>query len=97
MKAVVIAEKGLEVRDVPAAKLARGYRWENDAWSLEPTMPHGVFGAMGGVVTSADDYVKWVSFLLDAWPARDGAEKGPGEEGQHRPIVARFLFRGRNV
>jgi CubicO group peptidase (beta-lactamase class C family) len=81
-----------EVRDVPAAKLARGYRWENDAWSLEPTMPHGVFGAMGGVVASADDYVKWVSFLLDAWPARDGAEKGPVRRSTVRELSQGLNF-----
>jgi hypothetical protein len=36
----------------PAGKLAMGYRWENDAWSPEPVMPHGAFGAMGGLVTT---------------------------------------------
>ena len=36
-------------------------------------MAHGAFGAMGGLQTSANDYAKWVAFLLSAWPARDGA------------------------
>ena len=60
-----------EVREVPADKLAMGYRWENDAWSREPVMPHGAFGAMGGLVTTGNDYAKWIGYLLDAWPARD--------------------------
>lgn len=60
-----------EVRDVPADKLAMGYRWENDAWSPEPVMPHGAFGAMGGLVTTGNDYAKWISYLLAAWPARE--------------------------
>jgi CubicO group peptidase (beta-lactamase class C family) len=68
---------GYEVRDWPLERRAIGYRWENDAWSEEPTMRHGVFGAMGGVQTSASDYAKWIAYLLSAWPARDGAEPGP--------------------
>ncbi len=60
-----------EVRSIPADRLAIGYRWENDAWSREPVMPHGAFGAMGGLVTTGNDYAKWIGYLLDAWPARD--------------------------
>jgi serine-type D-Ala-D-Ala carboxypeptidase/endopeptidase len=81
-----------EVRDAPAARLAMGYRWENEAWALEPTMPHGVFGAMGGVVTSANDYAKWVAFLLDAWPARDGPEKGPVKRSSVRELAQGLNF-----
>ena len=71
-----------EVRDVPMARLARGYRWENNRWTLEPTMADGAFGAMGGVVTTANDYAKWVAHLLSGWPA-DAAPggEGPGSEG----------------
>jgi serine-type D-Ala-D-Ala carboxypeptidase/endopeptidase len=64
-----------EVRDVPDAQLAKGYRWENDAWTIEPTMAHGAFGAMGGLVTTANDYAKWIGYLLSAWPAQDGEAK----------------------
>jgi serine-type D-Ala-D-Ala carboxypeptidase/endopeptidase len=32
---------------------------------------------MGGVQTSANDYAKWVAYLLSAWPPRDDADKGP--------------------
>ncbi|HEY0627381.1 MAG TPA: serine hydrolase domain-containing protein [Allosphingosinicella sp.] len=68
---------GYEVRDWPIERRAIGYRWENNAWSEEPTMRHGVFGAMGGVQTSANDYAKWIAFLLSAWPARDDPDRGP--------------------
>ncbi|MGL5838141.1 MAG: serine hydrolase domain-containing protein [Sphingorhabdus sp.] len=66
-----MASTRYEVRDIPAAQLAKGYRWENDAWVLEPTMPHGAFGAMGGLVTTANDYARWMGFLLSAWPAEE--------------------------
>jgi D-alanyl-D-alanine-carboxypeptidase/D-alanyl-D-alanine-endopeptidase len=72
-----MASTGYEVRDWPLDRRAIGYRWENNAWSEEPTMGHGTFGAMGGVQTSANDYARWVAFLLSGWPARGGAEAGP--------------------
>lgn len=66
---------------------ALGYRWQDDAWVREPDMADGAFGAMGGVQTTANDYWRWVSFLLSAWPARDDADKGPVKRGTVREIV----------
>jgi CubicO group peptidase (beta-lactamase class C family) len=68
-----------DVFALPEAQLARGYRWENGRWSPEPMMRDGEFGAMGGIVTTANDYAKWVAHLLTGWPAEakaggDGAE-----------------------
>jgi CubicO group peptidase (beta-lactamase class C family) len=68
---------GYEVRDWPLERRAIGYRWESDTWLEEPTMRHGAFGSMGGVQTSANDYARWVAFLLSAWPPRDEPEAGP--------------------
>jgi CubicO group peptidase (beta-lactamase class C family) len=72
-----MASTGYQVTDWPIERRAIGYRWENDAWAEEPTMRHGVFGAMGGVQTSANDYSKWIAFLLSGWPARDDPQAGP--------------------
>jgi CubicO group peptidase (beta-lactamase class C family) len=72
-----MASTGYEVTDWPIARRAIGYRWENEAHVLEPTMRHGVFGAMGGVQTSANDYAKWMAFLLSAWPPRGDKDAGP--------------------
>lgn len=72
-----MASTGYQVTDWPLERRAIGYRWENEAYAEEPTMRHGVFGAMGGVQTSAQDYARWVAFLLSAWPARDEAQSGP--------------------
>jgi CubicO group peptidase (beta-lactamase class C family) len=65
-----------DVFKVPEARLAVGYRFENGKWSAEPMMRDGEFGAMGGVVTTANDYAKWVAHLLSGWPvpAKAGAE-----------------------
>ena len=72
IKPLAMADTRYEVRDIPPAQLARGYRWENEAWSTEPTMAHGAFGAMGGLVTTGNDYAKWIGYLLSAWPAKEG-------------------------
>ena len=66
----------LEARDVPPQRLAHGYRLQDGAWLEEPQLPDGAFGPMGGMLTSVSDLSRWVGFLLDAWPPRDGDE-GP--------------------
>ncbi|MBS3961997.1 MAG: beta-lactamase family protein [Sandarakinorhabdus sp.] len=72
-----MASTTFEVREVPRERLALGYRWENGRWLLEPEMPDGAFGAMGGIVTTANDYAKWVAHLLSGWPA-DAGTSGKG-------------------
>ncbi|MDO9489778.1 MAG: serine hydrolase domain-containing protein, partial [Sphingomonadaceae bacterium] len=69
-----MASTGYDVFASPADRRAIGYRWQDNRWVREPDMKDGTFGAMGGVETSANDFAKWVSFLLSAWPARDGAD-----------------------
>ncbi len=77
MRPLGMISTGYDINESPLERRALGYRWENDAFVREPDMAHGEFGAMGGVQTNATDYSKWMSFLLSAWPARDGAEEGP--------------------
>jgi len=38
--------------------------------------PRRVRRAMGGLTTTATDYARYVAWVLDAWPPRDGAEDG---------------------
>jgi CubicO group peptidase (beta-lactamase class C family) len=71
----------------PAERRAIGYRWQDGQWVREPDMADGTFGAMGGVETSANDYAKWVGFILSAWPARDDLDAGPVRRGTVREIV----------
>ncbi|MEI6485688.1 MAG: serine hydrolase domain-containing protein [Sphingomonadales bacterium] len=58
-----------DLATVPAVKMASGWRWEDGIWKREPDMAPGAFGAMGGVITTAGDYARWVDHLLSAWPA----------------------------
>jgi CubicO group peptidase (beta-lactamase class C family) len=62
---------------VPPNRLAIGYRWEDERWKEEPALPHGSFGAMGGMLTTIRDLGKYVAALSGAFPPRDGPETGP--------------------
>ncbi len=62
---------------VPPGRLAIGYRWEDARWKEEPALPHGSFGAMGGMLTTVSDLGRYVGALLGAFPPRDGPETGP--------------------
>src|SRR4029078_11619559 len=42
----------LEPRTVPAARLAQGYRWEDEQWKLETQLPDGAVGSVGRIVSS---------------------------------------------
>jgi CubicO group peptidase (beta-lactamase class C family) len=67
----------LEPASVAPNRLAQGYRWEDEQWKVEPQLPDGAFGSMGGMLTSLNDLGTWVSQFLAAYPPRDGAEIGP--------------------
>lgn len=81
-----MTSSGYDVSAAPQERRALGYRWEDGGWKTEPTMAHGAFGAMGGLQTSANDYAKYVAFLLAAWPPRDDADTGPVKRGSVREL-----------
>jgi D-alanyl-D-alanine-carboxypeptidase/D-alanyl-D-alanine-endopeptidase len=78
---------GFVAEAAPRELRALGYRWEDDAWRLEPTLGPGAFGAMGGLQTNAIDYAKWVAYLLSAWPPRDDSDSGPAKRGTVRELA----------
>jgi CubicO group peptidase (beta-lactamase class C family) len=92
MRPLGMAATGYDIHASPLASRAIGYRWENEAFAREPDMAHGAFGAMGGVQTSANDYARWVAFLLSAWPARDGAEEAPVSRSSVRELAQGLNF-----
>ncbi|HET6680635.1 MAG TPA: serine hydrolase domain-containing protein [Gemmatimonadaceae bacterium] len=67
----------LEPASVPGSRVAQGYRWEDETWKLEPQLPDGAFGSMGGMLTSMHDLGIYVGAFLGAWPPHDGAEAYP--------------------
>lgn len=66
-----------EYADIAEDTLALGYRWEDAQWKKEPLLHDGSFGSMGGLITTIEDFSKYVSFHLSAWPPRNEAETGP--------------------
>lgn len=92
MRPLGMEASGYDVFASPQDRRALGWRWENDRYVREPDMRDGVFGAMGGVQTSARDYARWVAFLLSAWPARDGPETGPVRRATVRELAQGLNF-----
>jgi len=82
----------MQARDVPAQRLAHGYRLQDGAWLEEPPLPDGAFGSMGGMLTSSADLSRWVALMLDAWPPRDGPESPVLKRSSLREMqqIARF-------
>ena len=77
LKPLGMSSTTLHPSKVAPNRIAIGYRWEDERWKEEPALPHGSFGAMGGMLTSIRDLSRYVSAFLDAWPPRDGPETGP--------------------
>src|SRR5687767_10092613 len=66
-----------EYNEVPADKLANGYRYANGRWNKETLLHAGAYGAMGGLITTMEDFAKYTSFHLSAWPPSDNPDIGP--------------------
>jgi CubicO group peptidase (beta-lactamase class C family) len=72
--------------------LVKGFRWEENQWKSEPYLGDGVFGAMGGIITTMNDYVKYAAYHQSVWPieGREDPDLGMGvktESSQrHQPL-----------
>ena len=83
-----MGDSTFEFSDVAPARRAVGYRLEPaGTYSEEPPLPHGVFGAMGGLLTTANDLGKYVAFQLSAWPPRDDDDRGPVRRSSVREMA----------
>ncbi|MBI4671044.1 MAG: beta-lactamase family protein [Chloroflexi bacterium] len=71
---------------VPSAHLAQGYRWEAETWKPELMLPDGAFAAMAGLFTTVPDFARYMACLLDAFPPRDEAERGPVKRATARAM-----------
>jgi CubicO group peptidase (beta-lactamase class C family) len=63
-----------EYSQVPASQLALGYRRVNNQWQTEELLHDGSYGAMGGMLTSLEDFSRYMALHLSAWPPRSGPE-----------------------
>ncbi|CAG5069221.1 Protein flp [Dyadobacter sp. CECT 9623] len=78
----------------PKNLLAHGYRYEDDVWKEEELLHDGAYGAIGGLITSIEDFSKYVAFHLSAWPASSGPEKGPVSRSDVREMQMPWSFSG---
>jgi CubicO group peptidase (beta-lactamase class C family) len=70
-------ETTYEFAKVPEKSLANGYRYINNNWRKETLLHDGIYGAMGGMITSIDMFSKYVALHEMAWPERNDAETLP--------------------
>jgi CubicO group peptidase (beta-lactamase class C family) len=59
---------------VPTDRLAVGYARVDGAFIAEPVVECGAFAPMGGLLSSVGDLARWVSHLVQAYPARDDVD-----------------------
>lgn len=78
--------------DVPANQLVIGYRYVHGKFIAQPLLHSGAFGAMGGLITTIDDFSKYMSFHLSAWPPHDGADNGPVKRSSVREMQHAWNF-----
>lgn len=91
-----------EYTAVPAGKLALGYRRTGDDWQTEPLLADGVYGAMGGLLTTLPDFARYTALHLAAWPARNDPDAGIARRAtlreMHQPaVISRLNAGARNL
>lgn len=87
----------LEPEAVPSGTRAVGYGQSGGEYREIPSLPHGSFGAMGGLLTSSRDLARYVAFQLAAWPPRDGEDSGPVSRSSRREMQSMWRFSGMTV
>ena len=86
-----------EYTAVPADLLAHGYRFQNGQFLEETLLHDGSHGAMGGLLTSIEDFAKYAAFHLSAWPPRNDAETGPIKRSSLREMQQPATFSNLNA
>lgn len=85
-----------EYTKVPGEKLAHGYRRVNGEWKEEALLHDGSYGAMGGMLTTIEDFAKYVAFHQSAWPPNNAPDKGPVKRSSLREMQQPSNFGGLN-
>lgn len=86
-----------EYSNVPVTLMAHGYRWLNGGWVEQPILHNGVWGAMGGMITTIEDFSKYMALQLSAWPPRSGKESGVLKRSSLREMQRPWNFSALNA
>lgn len=81
-----------EYEDASPQHLALGYDWLDEGWVGVPLEHHGSFGAMGGLITSIEDFTAYVALHLSAWPPRNDPDDGPLKRSSLREMHQPWRF-----
>ena len=81
-----------EFDQAPQEKLALGYDWVDGTWVGIPLEHHGAYGAMGGLITSIEDFAAYMALHLAAWPPRSGPEGRPLKRSSLREMQFPWNF-----
>ncbi len=86
-------ETTYEFKTIPKDKFAFGYRYIYNNWRKEIPLQDGIYGAMGGMITSIDMFGKYVAMHEAAWPERNDPETLPVKRSSIREMhqPARFI------
>lgn len=81
-----------------ADDVAIGYHRLDGRWEPQPVSGPGVFSAIGGLFSTVADLARWMCWLADAFPARDGADDGPLRRATRRDMqqAHRYIPPGRD-
>lgn len=85
-------ESHWDYAEIPEVELAHGYSFKDEKWEEEPLLHDGIFGAMGGLITSIESFGRYVAFHQAAWPPRDDAELGPIKRSSIREMHQPWKF-----
>lgn len=80
-----------EYTEIPEDQLAHGYSFKDEKWEEEPLLHDGIFGAMGGLITSIESFGRYLAFHQAAWPPRDDKE-GPIQRSSIREMHQPWKF-----
>lgn len=85
-----------DYRKVPGEKLAHGYRRQGSSWKQEALLADGSYGAMGGLITTMEDFSKYVALHMNAWPPRSDRESVVLKRSSLREMQTTGMFAGMN-
>jgi CubicO group peptidase (beta-lactamase class C family) len=86
-----------EYANVAPEKLTHGYRWLNNQWNEEKLLhdtPDGSWGAMGGMISSIDEFANYMALHMLAWPPSNMEETGPVKRSTVREMHHPWRFNG---
>ena len=88
-----------EFANVDSNRLAHGYRWLNSTWNEEALLhdtPDGSWGAMGSMITSIEEFAKYMAMHIAAWPPSNASDNGPVKRSSVREMHHPWRFNAMN-